>query len=144
MTAIADSKTLTAPMSRGLTFAMAIAAGVAVANIYYNQPMLGTLAVQFHVSPAEIGWLPTLTQLGYAIGILLLSPIGVRFDRRRVIIAKMFLLGWRCWPSLQRVHYCNCVRGASLSVLQRRLRRIAFQPLLHWRPRLSAARSWVA
>ena len=55
--------------------------------------MLGTLAVQFHASPAEIGRLPTLTQLGYAIGILLLSPIGDRFDRRWVIIVKMVFLG---------------------------------------------------
>jgi len=82
-----------AQLDNALVLLLACAAGVGVAALYYNQPMLGTLAVQFHASPAEIGRLPTLTQLGYAIGILLLSPIGDRFDRRRVIIVKMVSLG---------------------------------------------------
>ena len=82
-----------AQLDNALVLLLACAAGVGVSALYYNQPMLGTLAVQFHASPAEIGRLPTLTQLGYAIGILLLSPIGDRFDRRRVIIVKMVSLG---------------------------------------------------
>jgi predicted MFS family arabinose efflux permease len=36
---------------------------------------------------------PTLTQLGYALGILLLAPLGDRYDRRRVIVVKAGLLG---------------------------------------------------
>jgi MFS family permease len=39
-----------------------------------------------HASPRAIGWIPTLTQLGYALGLLLLAPLGDRFDRRNIIV----------------------------------------------------------
>ncbi|MEN5275274.1 MFS transporter [Stenotrophomonas lactitubi] len=39
-----------------------------------------------------MGLVPTLTQLGYALGILLLAPLGDRFDRRNLILLKSVLL----------------------------------------------------
>lgn len=39
-----------------------------------------------------VGLVPTLTQLGYALGILLLAPLGDRFDRRRIIVIKSIAL----------------------------------------------------
>lgn len=71
-----------------LTLLLATATGLAVASIYYVQPLLGLLAAQFGVGSATIGLLPTLTQLGYGAAILLLSPLGDRFDRRRLIVLK--------------------------------------------------------
>jgi len=71
-----------------LTLLLATATGLSVASIYYVQPLLGLLAAQFGVGSAAIGLLPTLTQLGYAAAILLLSPLGDRFDRRRLIAVK--------------------------------------------------------
>jgi len=76
------------PLSPALTLLLATATGLAVASIYYVQPLLGLLAAQFGVGSAAIGLLPTLTQLGYAAAILLLSPLGDRFDRRRLIALK--------------------------------------------------------
>jgi predicted MFS family arabinose efflux permease len=75
-------------LSNALTFLLALATGLAVASIYYVQPLLGLLSTQFGVGSAGIGLLPTLTQLGYAAAILLLSPLGDRFDRRRIILVK--------------------------------------------------------
>jgi len=80
------------PLSPALTLLLATATGLAVASIYYVQPLLGLLSGQFGVGGAAIGLLPTLTQLGYAAAILLLSPLGDRFDRRRIIVVKAMAL----------------------------------------------------
>ncbi|MBF6990281.1 MFS transporter [Cupriavidus sp. IK-TO18] len=71
-----------------LVLMLATAAGLAVASLYYSQPMLGIMAPDLHTSATAVGAIPTLTQLGYALGILLLAPLGDRFDRRRIILAK--------------------------------------------------------
>jgi len=71
---------------------LAVGAGLAVAGIYYNQPMLGVLAESLHVSEARIGFIPTATQLGYGGGIVLFAPLGDRLDRRTVVLVKAALL----------------------------------------------------
>jgi len=78
--------------SPGLVLLLAIGAGLAVASLYYSQPMLGILAADIGVSAVDIGLVPTLTQLGYALGILLLAPLGDRHDRRNIILIKAALL----------------------------------------------------
>src|SRR5256885_9455852 len=67
---------------------MATTAGVGVASLYYSQPMLGVLGPDLGAGERAVGFVPTLTQLGYALGILLLAPLGDRMDRRRIILAK--------------------------------------------------------
>ncbi|HEY1129430.1 MAG TPA: MFS transporter [Roseateles sp.] len=81
-----------ATLGPALTLLLATATGLAVASIYYIQPLLGLLSEQFGVGSATIGLLPTLTQLGYGAAILLLSPLGDRFDRRRIIVVKAWTL----------------------------------------------------
>ncbi|MBS7456914.1 MFS transporter [Coralloluteibacterium stylophorae] len=71
---------------------LAAGAGLGVASLYYSQPMLGVLAADIGAGAGSAGLVPTLTQLGYALGILLLAPLGDRFDRRRIILAKAALL----------------------------------------------------
>jgi len=75
-----------------LILLLAMGSGLAVASIYYSQPMLGLLATAMGSSSQGIGWVPTLTQMGYAIGILLLAPLGDRHDRRQIILVKSLLL----------------------------------------------------
>ncbi len=80
-TAAADS-----PSLRGLLLLLATIAGVAVANIYYNQPLLDDFRQSFPSGAAWIGVVPAATQLGYAAGMLLLAPLGDRHDRRFLIL----------------------------------------------------------
>ena len=61
----------------GLTLLLASGAGLAVASLYYAQPMLGVLGPDIGASGRAVGLVPTLTQLGYALGILLLAPLWV-------------------------------------------------------------------
>src|SRR3989344_4990833 len=67
---------------------LATTAGLSVASLYYSQPMLGVLGPDMQADSRVVGLVPTLTQLGYALGILLLAPLGDRFDRRRIIVIK--------------------------------------------------------
>lgn len=79
-------------MPASLVLLLATGAGLSVASIYYSQPLLGNLAGSLRVSTAQVGLIPTLTQLGYALGILFLAPLGDRHDRRRLIAIKAVVL----------------------------------------------------
>ncbi|MDW5324348.1 MFS transporter [Plantactinospora sp. KLBMP9567] len=72
-------------MSRRLTFLFAVAAGAAIGNLYWAQPLLGFIAGDLRATTATAGWLVTATQLGYAVGVLLLVPLGDVVDRRRFV-----------------------------------------------------------
>jgi predicted MFS family arabinose efflux permease len=70
---------------------MAIATGGAVANIYYAQPLLNTIARDLYVSDGTAGLLVTASQVGYAAGLVLLVPIGDLLERRRLITRILLL-----------------------------------------------------
>ncbi len=71
---------------RGVLLVLAIFAGMAIANIYYNQPLLDNLRRAFPHDASLIGGVPTATQLGFAVGMLLFAPLGDRLDRRRLML----------------------------------------------------------
>ena len=75
-----------------IIFALALGAGFSVAAIYYAQPLLPLMGSDLHLTVNGMGLVPTLTQAGYALGILFLLPLGDRYDRRHLILAKSVAL----------------------------------------------------
>jgi len=74
--------TLTAP----IILLMSVATGLAVASNYYAQPLLHTIGQQFSISNATAGTIVTTAQLSYAVGLMLLVPLGDMFERRSLIV----------------------------------------------------------
>ncbi len=79
-------RSMAAKLTPALTTLLAAAAGIGVANIYYAQPMVGLFAASFGVHGAVAAQVSTAAQLGYTAGIILLVPLGDRFDRRRITL----------------------------------------------------------
>jgi predicted MFS family arabinose efflux permease len=75
-------------LSKSTTPIFAVAAGLSVANIYYAQPLLDAMADDFGIPPAAIGLVVTLTQIGYALGLIFIVPLGDLLDRRRLIVVQ--------------------------------------------------------
>ena len=63
-------------MTKKLAALFAVTSGLAVGNLYWAQPLLAAITESFGVETAQGGLLITATQIGYAIGILLLLPLG--------------------------------------------------------------------
>jgi predicted MFS family arabinose efflux permease len=78
-------------LSRTVTLLFSVACGLAVANVYYAQPLLDTMADEFGISHATVGLVITITQIGYGLGLLLVVPLGDRLNRRRLIIGQSLL-----------------------------------------------------
>src|SRR5829696_4186284 len=64
---------------------IALCAGVTVSNLYLTQPLLPLVAESLRVSPSQVGFLPTIGQAGYALGILLIVPLGDVLRRRGLL-----------------------------------------------------------
>ena len=74
------------PLSNGLITLMAIAIGIIVANLYYQQPLLHQISKNFHVGTARASLLMTFTQVGYAVGLAFVVPLGDVWPRRRLVV----------------------------------------------------------
>jgi len=83
----------TAPstLSRYQTFLFAITCAMAVANVYFAQPLLESMAASLSVSPGTIGIVVTATQAGYAVGLLFIVPLGDLLNRKKLILTQMLL-----------------------------------------------------
>lgn len=77
-------------MSGLLIMLMSVASGVTAANLYYSQPLLEDFSRFFNVSPSMIGIAATLIQIGYALGLVFLVPLGDIKERRGLIMTMLF------------------------------------------------------
>lgn len=79
-------------MPRGVILLFAIASGASVANVYYAQPLLDILAKDFNVSHAAIGGVVTATQIGCALALVFLVPLGDLVNRRKLMAMQLLAL----------------------------------------------------
>lgn len=79
-------------LPKPLVWLFAVASGLSVANVYYAQPLLDVLAREFNLTQSNSGLVITATQLGCALALLLLVPLGDMLNRRRLMLAQLALL----------------------------------------------------
>jgi len=82
----------TTDMPRSLIWLFSIASGLSVANVYYAQPLLDALAGEFGISHAAVGGVVTATQLGCALALLFVVPLGDNVDRKRLMAIQLLAL----------------------------------------------------
>lgn len=73
-----------------LNILFGFAGAFTVANLYYSHPILNILAKDFGVSYEDVSQIPTLAQAGYAVGLLLLCPLGDLLRRRPFVLSLVF------------------------------------------------------
>lgn len=78
-------------LSNYLLYLMSVAAGLVVANIYYNQPLLHLISVSLDIKESAASNVALSTQLGYAIGLLIIIPLGDKYSNKK-ILKYVFLL----------------------------------------------------
>ena len=76
---------------RSLLLMMAAMAGLTVANCYYNQPLLEVIRRDLSVSEVEANLITVVTQIGYALGLCFIIPMGDLYSRRRLITVNMLV-----------------------------------------------------
>lgn len=111
------------PLHRWQVLLMSVATGVAVASNYYAQPLLHTIADAFGVPFGQIGMVVTAAQLSYAVGLILLVPLGDLFERRRLIVVMSLLSATglvisACAPSLAWLLVGTAITGLFSVVAQ--------------------------
>jgi predicted MFS family arabinose efflux permease len=106
-----------------LTLVLALFTGISVANLYYTQPLLDTLGRSFGLAGGSAGLIVTVTQLGYAVGLVLVVPLGDLVDRRRLIsgvsvLTSLALLGAALAPSFGLFQVASAAIGLTAVVAQ--------------------------
>jgi predicted MFS family arabinose efflux permease len=78
-------------LTRPVVLLFAVACGLSVANVYCAQPLLDEIGRDFGISPSSLGLVVTVTQVGYALGLLLIVPLGDLLDRRSLIVIQLVI-----------------------------------------------------
>ena len=105
-------------IEKSTLWAMSVGSGLAVANIYYVQPLLADMGRYFGVPDRRMGLISMLSQVGYATGMLLFLPLGDRLERRSFILAMLgavtvALLGVAAAPSFDWLAAASLVVGVT-------------------------------
>jgi predicted MFS family arabinose efflux permease len=80
-----------AGLSPPLTWLFSITCALAVANVYFAQPLLDSMAQSLGVASSMIGVVVTATQVGYALGLLFIVPLGDLVNRKRLMLTQVLL-----------------------------------------------------
>jgi len=104
-------------LSQMLVLLMAASTGLAVANLYYAQPLLHTIAQYFGLTTQAAGIIVTVSQVGYGLGLLLIVPLGDRFERRSLIALMAFLSSIGLFIAAMAQSFTMLLIGTVLSAL---------------------------
>ena len=74
---------------RSVLLMMAVIAGLTVANCYYNQPLLELIRHDIGITEQSANLITVITQIGYALGLFFLIPLGDMFSPKKLILANM-------------------------------------------------------
>ncbi len=72
-------------LSNPVLYLMSISAGLIVANLYYNQPLLSQMAASFSVTESAVSNVALFTQLGYAFGLFFIIPLGDKISNKKIL-----------------------------------------------------------
>ena len=72
-------------LTNSILYLLSIAAGLVVANLYYSQPLLHLIATEFNVSESAVSNVALFTQLGYAMGLLFIIPLGDKVANHKIL-----------------------------------------------------------
>ena len=91
--------------------------------MHFQTPMLERIRAEFGATPAAVGWIPTLSFAGFLSGTVFLIPLGDRYDKRTLILAKvavliLAVLAMAIAPSLPMLWLASFVLGIATSVSQ--------------------------
>lgn len=75
----------------GMVRLLATSAGLIVANLYYAQTLVGPISAATGLSAAAAGLIVTLTQVGYALGLLFIVPLGDLVENRRLVFVSLLV-----------------------------------------------------
>lgn len=84
-TTVDDEARLEAGAGRAVVLAAAVACGVIVANLYYAQPLVDLIARDLAIPPSTASAVVSITQIGYALGLIFIAPLVDLFESRRLL-----------------------------------------------------------
>lgn len=79
-------------LPNSLLYLLSVSAGLVVANLYYNQPLLHDIASSLSVSDSEVSNVALSTQIGYALGLLFIIPLGDKVSNLKIIRLNFLIL----------------------------------------------------
>jgi predicted MFS family arabinose efflux permease len=76
-------------LTQGLILLFAFCCGAIVANIYYAQPLIELIAPAIGLSAGTASFIVSLTQIGYALGLIFLVPLGDLMENKRLMMSTL-------------------------------------------------------
>ena len=110
---------------RSILLMMSIIAGLTVANCYYNQPLLELIRHDLDITEQSANLITVITQIGYALGLFFLIPMGDMFSRKKLILVNMTIAAlmaivmavaqnvWMLWGASLLIGACSVIPDSS-------------------------------
>lgn len=110
-------------LPNSLLYLLSVSAGLVVANLYYSQPLLHDIAVDLKITDAQVSNVALATQIGYALGLLFIIPLGDKVSNMKIIklnflVLVISLLGAALSNSLYFLVMCSFLVGFTSTLPQ--------------------------